>query len=123
MIKKLSVGLNGHKQPLVFLFHNAAAEKNYFQLMNIEDLDDAPERIPNALLRPTPSDFRNGKWSGNIVLDTQRLWKAFLVGSGQEKDAPLALGKICKSVGVTIKYLHNAGMLRFRSNPIYMQLQ
>lgn len=109
LIKKLSQGLNDSTQPLVFLFHNAAAEKNYFQLMNIDILDNAPERVPMSLLRPTPSDFRNNKWSGNVVLDTQRLWKSFLIGKEGEKDAPMALGKICKSLGVTTKYLHNAG--------------
>lgn len=109
IIQKLGQGINGQKQPIVFLFHNATAEKNYFQLMNIDVLDNAPERIPARLLQPTAAHFKNGDWSGNIVLDTQRLWKAFLIGTGQEKDAPLALGKICKAVGVTTKYLHNAG--------------
>lgn len=112
LIKKLSEGLNGSKQPLIFLFHNAAAEKNYFQLMNLDVLDNAPERIPAALLRPTPADFRNEKWSGNVILDTQRLWKAFLIGDPKEKEAPLALGKICRELGVATKYLHNAGECR-----------
>lgn len=111
IIQKLGQGINGQKQPVVFLFHNATAEKNYFQLMNIDVLDNAPERIPNSLRQPTAASFKKGDWSGYVILDTQRLWKAFLIGTGQEKDAPLALGKICKSLGVTTKYLHNAGKL------------
>jgi hypothetical protein len=99
----------GQDQPLILLFHNAKSEKNYFQLMNIDDLENAPERIPNVLLRPTTSTFKNKEWKGSIVLDTQRLWKSYLIGKEGEKDAPLALGKICKNIGVTTKYLHNAG--------------
>ena len=120
LIKRLSQGTNEQSQPLVFLFHNAAAEKNYFQLMNIDVLEKienggAGARIPMNLLQPTPAQLRSGAWAGNIVLDTQRLWKAFLVGTGEEKDAPLALGKICKAIGVTTKYLHNAGKLSLSS--------
>lgn len=113
LIQRLSKSSTGQPLPLVFLFHNAAAEKNYFQLMNIDVLDnvEAGARIPLNLLQPTPAQFRTGGWAGNIILDTQRLWKAFLVGTGEEKDAPLALGKICKAIGVTTKYLHNAGKL------------
>lgn len=122
VIQKLGQGLNGQKQPVVFLFHNAAAEKIYFQLMNIDVLDNAPERIPASLLKPSLSSFKNGQWSGNIVLDTQRLWKAFLVGTDQEKDAPLALGKICKALGITTKYLHNAGNDALYTLKIFMKL-
>lgn len=121
LIKKLSQGLNDASQPLIFLFHNAASERNYFQLMNIDVLDNVPERIPLNLLRPTPSDFRNNKWSGYVVLDTQRLWKSFLIGKEGEKDAPMALGPICKSLGITTKYLHNAGMYESRSEAEYCQ--
>ncbi|KAK9899812.1 hypothetical protein P389DRAFT_4266 [Cystobasidium minutum MCA 4210] len=122
LIKKLSQGLNDASQPLIFLFHNAASERNYFQLMNIDVLDNVPERIPLNLLRPTPSDFRNNKWSGYVVLDTQRLWKSFLIGKEGEKDAPMALGPICKSLGITTKYLHNAGNDALYTLKVFMKL-
>jgi hypothetical protein len=98
-------------QPLILLFHNAAAEISYFEQMNIS-LSDHPERVPRAILE----DFRDGKAqrgdlrSSTLILDTQRLYKSFTYGTEEAyKDPHIALGKMAKRLGIEPKFLHNAG--------------
>lgn len=99
------------EQPLVLLFHNAAAEKEYFKQMDI-DIDDLPERVSRALLE----DFRDGKAqrgekrAETLILDTQRLYKSFTHCTPDAyNDQQISLGKMAKRLGIVPKYLHNAG--------------
>lgn len=99
------------EQPLILLFHNAEAEKTYFEQMNIE-VKDFVERVPMTVL----NDIRNGRArrgearSHIIILDTQRLYKSFTYETPDAYEQPqIALGKLAKKLGITPKYLHNAG--------------
>lgn len=98
-------------QPLVLLFHNAAAEISYFSQMTIE-LSDYPERVPRAILENfAAGTATRGEERGKIlILDTQRLYKSFTNGTPDAyKDPQIALGKMAKRLGISPKYLHNAG--------------
>jgi len=104
-------------QPLVLLFHNAAAEKGYFELLDIPLSKDCVEAIPRKLLSAgvhiarhddgatTP---RGPERSSKIILDTQRLYKAFVLDEN-ERNPKLGLANICKKLGIHTKHLHNAG--------------
>lgn len=116
-------------QPLILLFHNAAAEKGYFELLDIPLSSLCVEAIPHKLLSanvytnnsdgtrdgapPMPAHLaiptpRGPERSAKIILDTQRLYKAFVLDEN-DKNTKLGLANICRKLGIHTKHLHNAG--------------
>ena len=90
--------------PLILLFHNASAERQYFELMNI-NLEEYRDFVPARLLQMNPGTNRADK----IILDTQRLYKAYLLLEDETGQPKLGLENICKKLGIPTKHLHNAG--------------
>lgn len=112
------------KGPLVLLFHNANAEKQYFELMGI-DVYDCPGRLTPNLKDHIDRHIGNPDYwdpekkcckcdrSVKLVLDTQRLYRSYLLNhatSAEERRNPkVGLENVCKYLGIKTKLLHNAG--------------
>lgn len=96
---------------MILLFHNAAAEKKFFEQMNVK-LDYSENRATWALL----NKFKDGtakrgpERSEVLILDTQRLYKSFTMGTPDAYDRDeIKLGSLAKALGIRPKFLHNAG--------------